>query len=652
MNNTEKATENLDKKYKRIRKLANDTINKNIVYQNDLALAERRIEDMENRFNNLVEEFQNYINAREEERSTLQNQIKQGMERNEDSFKGEQYSSFHFDTEEKNLASQIYQELVEDYKIPQERDEIMLDTIEKYIYDKKQPNIAYLIWELADFAHCNNVQKSYKLMKAILQDCTIPLRKNDEQVKKQSFSFKESQLKESFEKEKKLMDQQCETLKNQLDQKNTEILELRDIVRLKNQDYELLKQKYRELDPDLLKQQSKTSLIYHGGSLKDKNINSENENIIDKANDQLIQPYDKSKKNYESQTNLIKQLQNENARLKAENYAKNKKLNDNIFIEKAPENDGTVVIGGMSNLNLNTTDENDVSIKNYKIEMSPIETRKDVSQVDEAMLNAFGRSAERNESRKRLDFDNQHNYDKGNDEYSNPDQNDEDKDLLISQLNEELDKIKQNLELKDNKIEELNTRINFYANSPGSNDFTSPRFIEPEYANSERMKNQRLTADKVFEELTKIFSFYRKIKSCYIEKFESCIDFELNDQINSEQMSQSELQHLENVSKDDELHFLQTLINLNKLAGKITVAMKGFYKLLETSEGPHMITDSHVENQRKMLKVKSDHQLFLFKDITQQVSKIQNDANLTKEEFKFIYELLSKENKYSNHDNK
>ena len=84
MNQTEKDVETLDKKYKRIRKIANDTINKNIVYQNDLALAERQIEDMENRFNNLVEEFQNYINAREEERSTLQHQIKQGKERNED----------------------------------------------------------------------------------------------------------------------------------------------------------------------------------------------------------------------------------------------------------------------------------------------------------------------------------------------------------------------------------------------------------------------------------------------------------------------------------------------------------------------------------------------------------------------------------------
>ena len=393
----------------------------------------------------------------------------------------------------------------------------MLDTIEKYIYDKKQPNIAYLTWELADFEHCNNIQKSYKLMKAILQDCTIPLRKHDEQVNKQSFSFKESQLKESFEKEKKIMDQQCETLKNQLDQKNTEILELRDIVRLKNQDYELLKQKYRELDPDILKPQNRTSLIYNGGSSKNKDLISENENILDKPNDQFIQPYYKSKKNCESQANLIKQLQNENTELKAkiesDNYLKHKNIRDNIFTDKVPENDGTVVIGGMSNLNLNTTDENDISMKHYKLEMSPIETRKDVSQVDEAMLNAFGRSAERNASRKRLDFDNQQNYDKENIDNLNPDQNDANKDILINDLNQELDKLKQNLEFKDKKIDELNKRLNIYANSPESNDFTSPRFIEPEYVNNERMKNQRLTADKVFEELTKMFSYYRKIKT-------------------------------------------------------------------------------------------------------------------------------------------
>ena len=125
----------------------------------------------------------------------------------------------------------------------------------------------------------------------------------------------------------------------------------------------------------------------------------------------------------------------------------------------------------------------------------------------------------------------------------------------------------------------------------------------------------------------------------------------MNDQIQSEQMSQSELHHLENVKKDDELHFLQTLINMNKLAGKITVAMKDFYKLLETSAGPQMMTDSRVENQRKLLRVKSDHQLFLIKDITQHVTKILNDAKITKEEFGFIYEFLSKENELANQDN-
>ena len=64
-----------------------------------------------------------------------------------------------------------------------------------------------------------------------------------------------------------------------------------------------------------------------------------------------------------------------------------------------------------------------------------------------------------------------------------------------------------------------------------------------------------------------------------------------------------------------------------------------------------MITDSRVENQKKLLRVKSDHQLFLIKDITQHVTKILNDARVTKEEFGSIYELLSKENKFANQDN-
>ena len=57
----------------------------------------------------------------------------------------------------------------------------------------------------------------------------------------------------------------------------------------------------------------------------------------------------------------------------------------------------------------------------------------------------------------------------------------------------------------------------------------------------------------------------------------------MNDQIHSEQISQSELNHLENMNKDDELHFLQTLININKLAGIITVAMKDFRNFSRTS---------------------------------------------------------------------
>lgn len=57
------------------------------------------------------------------------------------------------DDEERNLANRVFQSILDDFSIQQERDEVMLDTIEKYIYDKKQPNVAFGVWEAADFNH-------------------------------------------------------------------------------------------------------------------------------------------------------------------------------------------------------------------------------------------------------------------------------------------------------------------------------------------------------------------------------------------------------------------------------------------------------------------------------------------------------------------
>lgn len=108
---------------------------------------------MEARFNNLVENFQKYINQKEQEINEKENKIKELTRRNEETLKEDQYNPLNIDDEERNTAMKIYSEIMEDYSIPQERDEAMLDTVEKYIYDKKQPNIAYLLWEAADFNH-------------------------------------------------------------------------------------------------------------------------------------------------------------------------------------------------------------------------------------------------------------------------------------------------------------------------------------------------------------------------------------------------------------------------------------------------------------------------------------------------------------------
>lgn len=67
LSQAEKIAENLDRKYKRLRKTTNELVNKNTVYQNDIFKAEKRIEAMETRFNSLVEDFQKYINEKENE---------------------------------------------------------------------------------------------------------------------------------------------------------------------------------------------------------------------------------------------------------------------------------------------------------------------------------------------------------------------------------------------------------------------------------------------------------------------------------------------------------------------------------------------------------------------------------------------------------
>jgi predicted RNase H-like nuclease (RuvC/YqgF family) len=150
LSQAEKIAENLDRKYKRLRKTTNELVNKNTVYQNDIFKAEKRIETMEGRFNSLVEDFQRYINEKEHELAKKDETIRNLERQNKNE---EQFDHICMDDEERNLANRLYQSIHDDFSIQQDRDEVMLDTIEKYIYDKKQPNVAFGVWEAADFNH-------------------------------------------------------------------------------------------------------------------------------------------------------------------------------------------------------------------------------------------------------------------------------------------------------------------------------------------------------------------------------------------------------------------------------------------------------------------------------------------------------------------
>lgn len=115
---TEKNTENLEKKYKRIRKLADELVNKNEVYQKDIMNAEKKIESLEAEFNNLVENFQKFINEKEEEVAIKEREIAQKTEELRQSkqsrFECNNEDNFHplnVDPEERNQAIEIYERI-------------------------------------------------------------------------------------------------------------------------------------------------------------------------------------------------------------------------------------------------------------------------------------------------------------------------------------------------------------------------------------------------------------------------------------------------------------------------------------------------------------------------------------------------------------
>jgi hypothetical protein len=122
----------------------------------------------------------------------------------------------------------------------------------------------------------------------------------------------------------------------------------------------------------------------------------------------------------------------------------------------------------------------------------------------------------------------------------------------------------------------------------------------------------------------------------------------VKDRIQMEQMSQNESKQIENFKKDDELQLLQTLNSISGLSVRTIKNLNNLYKLIQSAKEPNVPTDSQIENEKRMLHVKSDHQLFLIKDLTEEVTKIMAQAKDTKEEFYKCTEI--RRNPYNNKD--
>lgn len=330
-----------------------------------------------------------------------------------------------------------------------------------------------------------------------------------------------------------MIDKRLESLKSILDNKDHEILELKDIIRLKNQEYELLKQRLREHEMDTLSGKSKKSDINYNttpvndgsesGSLSKVRSHSQG-----RSQDQPIQPYSEHRKELEELQTKVYELQDENEYLKQKLNGQNKGRSAYEGLERKQTNENdSAMMGGMSNMNANPTDENDASVRHCKIDMSPIETRnRDTSAIDEGILEVFDRTASNNHqrtSKRRLNFDDQDNLEKENIRTSIPELDNlrSNKDTLYRSHSDPLDSLKHELHVKQEKIEELTQKLQHYMRSPKSNDYSSPRFMEPEYARHERTRNQRLTGEKVFKEVVKIFDLTERLHESYVEKFNS-----------------------------------------------------------------------------------------------------------------------------------
>ena len=138
-------------------------------------------------------------------------------------------------------------------------------------------------------------------------------------MKNNSFSFKETQLKESFEKEKEIIGKKWEILKEKINEKDHEILELKDIIRLKTQDFELLKHKLRD---DQFERASEKNQIMSRRSDRSISPNSDSDHgsmrkstkiSQIKSKENVIQPYGEHKKEIDELQRIVYQLQDEKA---------------------------------------------------------------------------------------------------------------------------------------------------------------------------------------------------------------------------------------------------------------------------------------------------------------------------------------------------
>ena len=205
--------------------------------------------------------------------------------------------------------------------------------------------------------------------------------------------------------------------------------------------------------------------------------------------------------------------------------------------------------------------------------MSPIETRRDVSHVDDGILNVFDNHSPSNhaDGRRRLDFNKGEGYsDKENFEVRRSQNDNSAKKSAHNNMQAQIDILKQKLESKDIKIEELNTRLSYYtSNHANSRDYASPRFIEPQNTNQEQLKSEKLAIEKVTTEITNIFELYSNLHHNFVTKFHNCINLELNE-LTKDEISASQFTNFKSGLQNDE-STLYSLINLHKLVSKVTI---------------------------------------------------------------------------------